>query len=161
MRTAPREGRGAGGNTPSEPGNQPWRQLRFAVGGWRCVTGPPVPGPPDPSRIATDPKDMRRGGRRERTGMQATRIEAALAALPQGQDAVEAARMGLLEWVMTLPEGVSARDEARGVLDRREGASGDRHGRAVGLFLQYLEDIARMPARMTGTRRGGRRRRLH
>lgn len=90
--------------------------------------------------------------------MQVTRIIEALRQMPEGADKEEAARMGFLEWLLTLPGDRSPVLEARAALNAQAG--GLVRGGAPGLFLDYLEQTARAHETCP-VRRGGRRARLH
>ena len=75
-----------------------------------------------------------------------------------GVQAVQAARLGFLEWALTLSDGALPHMAARADLVRAKTARA--HSAAARQFLAYLEDAAEAP-RANPTRRGGRKRVLN
>ncbi|WP_166417376.1 hypothetical protein [Cochlodiniinecator piscidefendens] len=67
------------------------------------------------------------------------------------------ARMALMEWVLTLPQGTDTRAEARVALKR---CADGVQSKALVLFEKMLREIAETPT-ITPIRRGGARKKRH
>ncbi|MDK3017996.1 hypothetical protein [Pseudodonghicola flavimaris] len=84
----------------------------------------------------------------------------ALRDLPEEVDPEVAARMGYLEWVMTLPEGCP--EAAAAEVAEQRAAPLARNSRPVALFCGYLRQTRELSVPASApTRRGGGGRRRH